>query len=319
MFRASPFVPIVLLLLSSVAAAQSYPDRPVKVLIGFPPGGVTDTLLRRIATRLEVQLGTAVVVENRPGASGTIAAAAVARAKPDGYTLLFGVAANLVIAPATMKHAPYDPATAFTPVVEVARGPYVFLVRSDAPARNMPEFIAWAKANPGKLNYASPGTGSAHHLATELIKRTTAIDLVHVPYTGGMYVALLSKQVDAMLESMPGPLPHLATGKLRALAVTGARRLTALPDVPTLSEQGLPNVDVNSWWGFVGPAGMPTAVVARLNSEVALALADSETKAALAAMSIEAAPGTPEAFGAYIRQENTRWKEFVAHSGLALE
>jgi len=294
------------------AFAETYPSRPIKVLHGFSAGGAPDAVLRQVAARLERSLGTPVVVENRPGASGTIAAAAVARAEPDGYTLLFGVAANLAVAPALAKPAPYDPVTAFTPIVEVARGPYVWLVRADAPARSMSEFVAWARSRPGQLNYASPGEGSVHHLATEMLKRAAGLDIVHVPVSSGMYLPLLGGQVDAMFDSMPAPLPHLASGKLRALGVTGAKRLAALPDVPTFAEQDLPGIDVNSWWGFVGPAGLPRDVVQRLNAEIGKALADPELAAALAKMAIEPSPSSPEAFGAYLAQEAARWKQVVA-------
>jgi len=294
------------------AFAETYPSRPIKVLHGFSAGGAPDAVLRQVAARLERSLCTPVVVENRPGASGTIAAAAVARAEPDGYTLLFGVAANLAVAPALAKPAPYDPVTAFTPIVEVARGPYVWLVRADAPARSMSEFVAWARSRPGQLNYASPGEGSVHHLATEMLKRAAGLDIVHVPVSSGMYLPLLGGQVDAMFDSMPAPLPHLASGKLRALGVTGAKRLAALPDVPTFAEQDLPGIDVNSWWGFVGPAGLPRDVVQRLNAEIGKALADPELAAALAKMAIEPSPSSPEAFGAYLAQEVARWKQVVA-------
>ncbi|MEO6746502.1 MAG: tripartite tricarboxylate transporter substrate binding protein [Caldimonas sp.] len=304
---------VVALSLGAPAIAQTYPTRPIKVLHGFGAGGAPDAALRQVAVRLERALGTAVVVENRPGASGTIAAAAVARADPDGYTLLFGVAANLAVAPALAKPAPYDPVTAFTPIVEVARGPYVWLVREEAPARSMGEFVAWARARPGQLNYASPGEGSVHHLATEMLKQAAGLDIVHVPITtGGIYVPLLGGQVDAMFDSMPAPLPHLAAGKLRALAVTGPKRLAALPDVPTLAEQGLPGIDVNSWWGFVGPAGLPRDIVLRLNAEVRKALAEPELVAVLAKMAIEPSPGSPEAFGTYLAQEAARWKQVAA-------
>ena len=307
------------LMLGGAALAQSYPTKPVKVLIGFAPGGAPDTVLRRIASKLEERLGQPVVVENRAGASGTIAAAAVARADADGYTLLFGMAANLAVAPATMKNPPYDALTAFAPIIEIARGPYLWLVRSDAPARNMQEFIAWSKKNPGKLNYASPGQGTVHHLATEMLKQAAGIDMVHVPYRGVLYVALLAGDIQAMFQSMPEPLPYLEAGRIRALGVTGNRRLAALPDVPTLAEQGLPEVEANSWWGFVGPAGMSNAVVAKLNAEIAGVLAEPELKAIFARWNIEPTPGTPEAFGLYIRQESIRWKEVVAKAGLQLE
>lgn len=307
------------LLVAHAALAQPYPARPIRILHGFAPGGPPDVVARQIAARLEKRIGAPVVVENRPGASGTIAASSAARASPDGYTLLFGVAANLAVAPAMMKTPPYDARTAFAPIVEVARGPYVWLVRADAPATTMVEFVTWARGRPGKLNYASPGIGSVHHLATEMLKRDLAIDLVHVPYKGGLYAALLSGEVDALFESMPGPLPHLAAGKIRALAVTGSRRLPALPDIPTLREQGLPGLDVNSWWGFVGPAGLPVPIAARLNAEITAVLSEPELTATLSQWGIVASPGTPEAFGAYIAQEAANWKEIIARSGIPLE
>ncbi|HEX2543168.1 MAG TPA: tripartite tricarboxylate transporter substrate binding protein [Caldimonas sp.] len=297
------------------AFAQGYPSRPIRVLHGFQAGGPPDVVLRQIAAKLERQLGQPVVVENRPGASGTVAATAVARGEPDGHLLLFGVAANLAVAPATMKTPPYDPVRAFTPIVEVARGPYLWLVRSDSPAKTMPEFIAWAKSQPRSPAYASPGQGSVHHLATEMLKQAAAVDLLHVPYTGGLYTALLSGQVDAMFESMPGPIPHLASGKLRAIAVTGIGRLAALPDVPTLAEQGIAGIDVSSWWGFVGPAGLPDGVVATLNKAVREALAEPDLRAALEKMGIAASPGTAAAFGAQIAEESARWQAIVARSG----
>ncbi|HZA95841.1 MAG TPA: tripartite tricarboxylate transporter substrate binding protein [Burkholderiaceae bacterium] len=302
-----------------VASAQSYPSKPIKLLNGFSAGGNADTVARFVAARLEERLGKPVIVENRPGASGTIAAAAVARSEPDGYTLLFAVAANLAVAPATMKAPPYDPAKAFTAIIEIARGPYLWLVRSDAPARTMKEFVAWAKENPGKLNYASPGIGSVHHLATEMLKRSAGIDIVHVPYKGGLYPALLTGDVQALFETMPGPIPHLQTGKIRALAVTGARRLDALPDVPTFAEQGLADIDANFWWGIVGPRGMPGAVVERLNAEIVLALRDPQIKATLAGWGVEPNPGTPEAFDLYINQQYVRWKSIVATTGLTID
>ena len=307
------------LLVAASAPAQVAPAGAVKVLIGFPAGGPPDLMLRKIAVRLAERLGTGVVVENRPGASGTIAAAAVARAEPDGQTLLFGVAANLAVAPATMKAPPYDPVKAFTPIVEVARGPYLWLVRSDAPAATMTEFVAWAKSQPGKLNYASPGPGSVHHLAGEMLARASGVQMVHVPYRSSLYTPLLAGDVQAMFESLPGPLPHLESGKLRALGVSGPKRLARLPNVPTLAEQGIQGVDANSWWGLVGPAGLPAVLVARLNREVRLILDEPELKSTLAGWGIEASAGSPEAFGAFIAEENARWKAQVQRIGLTLE
>jgi len=312
---------LAFLICAGAAGAQTYPSKAVTLVNGFPPGGPTDLTLRQIAAKLSERLGQPMVIDNRAGAAGTIAGAAVARAAPDGYTLLFGVAANLAVAPATMKNPPYDPAAAFSPIIEVARGPYLWLVKPAVPATNMKEFIAWAKGNPGKVNYGSPGLGSVHHLAGEQLKRAAGMDMVHVPYKGGTtaYTALLGGEIDAMFDSMPTPQPHIAAGKMRALGVTGSKRLQALPEVPTLAEQGVAGVDVHFWWGFVGPAGMPRDVVAKLNGEIARALADPELKATFAKWNIEPSPGTPEAFGAYIAQESKRWRETIAAIGLKLE
>ena len=303
------------------AAAQPYPSRPVTIINGFPPGGATDTVLRLIAAKLSERLGQSVVIENRAGAAGTIAGTAVARAEADGHTLLFGVAANLAVAPATMKNAPYDPARAFAAVIEIARGPYIWMVKPEVPARTMREFIAWAKQNPGKLNYGSPGQGSVHHLASEMLKQATGMEMTHVPYKGGAttYIAMLGGEIDAMFDGMPAPLPHIKAGKIRALAVSGPKRLPALPEIPTLAEQGVAGIDVHFWWGIVGPAGLPKTVVTRLNTEIARALADPEVRATFAGWDIESSPGTPEAFGAYIAQESSRWKAFMAKSGVKLE
>ena len=303
---------LIALAASAQASSQEFPSRPIRILNGFQAGGPPDIALRKIASGLEARLGQLVVVENRTGATGTIAAAAVARAEPDGHTLLFGVAANLAVAPALMAQPPYDPASAFAPVIEVARGPYVWVVRADAPARTLPEFIAWSRQNPGKLNYASPGQGSVHHISAELLKQAADLDIVHVPYKGGLYVALIAGEVHAMFESMPGPLPHLEAGKIRLLGVTGNRRLRILPDVPTFAEQGVPDIDVSSWWGIVAPAGTPGAIVARLNTEVAAVLASPDLQATMSKWGIEPTPGTPASFSDHIRQESKRWKERIA-------
>jgi tripartite-type tricarboxylate transporter receptor subunit TctC len=311
----------VSLMLGGSAFAQTYPSKPVTILNGFPPGGPTDTVLRQIAAKLSDRLGQPVVIENRAGAAGTIAGAAVARAEPDGHTLLFGVAANLAIAPATVKTAPYDPAKAFSAIIEVARGPYIWMVKPEVPARTMTEFVAWARTNPGKINYGSPGQGSVHHLAGEMLKQAADFQMTHVPYKGGTtaYTGLLGGEIDAMFDSMPTPLPHINAGKIRALAVTGSERLPALPDVPTLAEQGIPGVDVHFWWGFVGPAGLPNVVVAKLNTEIGRVLGDPDLKATFAKWNIEPSPGTPRAFATYIAQESARWKEFVSRSDLKLD
>jgi tripartite-type tricarboxylate transporter receptor subunit TctC len=306
---------------AGAAWGQAYPSKPVTILNGFPPGGPTDLTLRQVSAKLAERLGQPVVIENRAGAAGTIAAAAVARAPADGYTLLFGVAANLAVAPAAMKNPPYDPATAFSPIIEIARGPYLWMVKPDVPAKNLKEFIDWAKKNAGKVNYGSPGQGSVHHLAGEMFRRSAGLQMTHVPYKGGTtaYTALLGGEIDAMFDSMPAPMPHVQAGKIRAIGVTGTKRLAALPEVATLAEQGVPGVDVHFWWGFVGPAGLPKDVVAKLNAELTRALDDPQLKGTFAKWNIELSPGTPEAFGAYIAQESKRWREFIASAGLPLQ
>ena len=306
--------------LVAAPALAAYPDRPVTIVNGFPAGGPVDAALRPLAAKLAERLGRPVLVENRPGAAGTLGASAVARAAPDGYLLLFGVAANLAVAPATMRNPPYDPARAFTPIGEVAEGPYVWLVRADNPARDMGQFIAWTKAHPGQVNYATPGRGTVHHLATEMLKQKTGADMTHVPYKGGsaLATALLGGEVQAMIESPSAYLPQIRAGKLRALAVTGEHRLPSLPDVPTLDEQGIHGLNVHSWWGLVGPAGMPAEVVSRLNATLNDVLREPAMRELFLRMSATPMPGAPEAFGATIARERRRWRDFAASSGLDL-
>jgi tripartite-type tricarboxylate transporter receptor subunit TctC len=312
---------LLAVLIAAPAAAQVYPVRPVTVVNGFPAGGPTDAALRPIAAGLAERLGHPVLVENRPGAAGVLAAASVARAAPDGYVLLFGVAANLAVAPATMREPPYDPARSFTAIGEIARGPYLWLVRADNPARDMAEFVAWTRAHPGKVNYATPGRGSVHHLATEMLKRKTGADMTHVPYKGGaaLAAALLGGEVQAMIESPSAYLGSIRAGKLRALAVTGSERLASLPEVRTLDEQGIHGVDVQSWWGLVGPAGMPPERVARLNAELRAVLAEPQLVQLFEKMNVTPTPGTPQAFADTIAREWRRWREFAASSGLRLD
>jgi tripartite-type tricarboxylate transporter receptor subunit TctC len=297
------------LLATSGTAVHAQEPGQVKVVVGFPAGGPPDIVARRIAARWAQQTGRTVVIENRPGASGTIAAAAVAQAPADGSTLLFGVAANLAVAPATMSPAPYDATRSFSPIVEVARGAYVLLVRADAPAPDFAAFLQWAKAQPGRLNYGSPGDGSAHHLAMELLKASQQLHLVHIPYRSPLYPPLLAGDVQVIFESLPGPLSLLESGRLRALAVTGPKRLQRLPGVPTLRELGVSGMDdITSWWGFVAPARMARAKVNQLNAELRNAMADPELESQMHDWGIALTPGTPEAFGAMIADEGRHWK-----------
>lgn len=218
-----------------------------------------------------------------------------------------------------MAKAPYDPVTAFVPIVEVAHGPYVLLVRADLPVQSARGFVDWARANPGRGNFGSPGQGSAHHLAAEMLWRALDLQIQHVPFTNGMLNALIGGQVDVMLDNLPGPLAAVRGGRVRALAVTGRARLPALPEVPTFTEQGLPNPDVGFWWGLVGPAGLPPAEATRLNQEVNAILGEADTAALFANWGIATSGGTSEAFGRLIAGESARWSAFVARLGLKLE
>ena len=306
-----------LLFVAAGAAGQGFPSRPITLVNGFPPGGGPDILARQVATAASKRLGQPMVVENRPGASGTIGAGTVARAVPDGHTLLFGVGSNLAIGPATLKDVPYDPVQSFAPVVEIARGPYVLVVASALPARNVAELVEHAKRHPGKLNFASVGPGSPHHFAGELFRREAGIELVHVPYKGGgpAYAGFLAGEVQVFFDSMPGPQAHIQSGAVRPLAVTGPKRLAVLPDVPTFAEQGVQGVDVSFMFGVLAPAGTPRDAVLRLNAAIAESLADPEVRAAFARQAVEPSPGTPEAFGALVAAEAKRWREIVARTG----
>jgi tripartite-type tricarboxylate transporter receptor subunit TctC len=311
----------VAVLVAAGAAAQTYPAKPVTLVNAFPPGGATDIVARQLAAKLSQRFGQQVVVDNRAGAAGTIGAAAVARADPDGYTMLFAVAANMAVAPAVLKSVPYDPVKSFAPVIEIARGPYVLMVNPSVPAKDLAEFVAYAKRNPGKLNYATPGQGSVHHLVNEMLKQATGIDTVHVPYKGGapMYTAVVAGEVQILIDGMPGPLAQIQAGKVRALGVTGDKRLAGLPDVRSFAEQGVKGVDAQFWWGIVVPAGTPQPIVARLNAEIGQALTDPEIRATFEKQNIEPSPGTAEAFGTWIAAERVRWAEVVAKANIKLE
>jgi len=307
---------LLILVAAMPVAAQSYPAKPIVVVNGFPPGGGPDILARQLAGVLAKRLNQSVLVDNRPGATGTIGAASVARAEPDGYTLLFGVAANLVIGPSTLN-VQYDPVKSFAPIVEIARGPYLMLVSTRLPVNSVAQLIEYAKARPGKLNFGSVGPGSPHHFAGELFNREAGVELVHVPYKGGgpAYAAFLQGEIQMMFDSMPGPQAHLQSGSVRAVGVTGLQRLATMPEVPTLAEQGIPGIDIHFMFGMVAPAGTPKDIIARLNTEITQALTDAEVRATLARQAVQPSPGTPEAFGALVASELSRWRAIVQKTG----
>ena len=306
-----------LLVAATLAQAQTYPSKPVKIIAGFPPGGAADLLARVVADKLSALLGQTFVVENRPGAGGTIGADAVAKAAPDGYTLLLGAAASQTIAPAIYKSLPYDAAKDFKPVALVATIPVTLVVHPSVAANNVRELVAVMKAASAPMQYASSGSGAIPHLAGELFQLSQGVKLVHVPYKGAPLAMsdLLSGRVQLMFDNLPTVLAHIRSGKLRALAVAGAKRARALPDLPTLAEAGIPNAEVGSWFGVLAPAGTPDAIVGALTREIGKALAADDAKGRLDAMGAEPTYLTPEEFARLIRADTEKWARLVKATG----
>jgi tripartite-type tricarboxylate transporter receptor subunit TctC len=293
-----------------VAAAQQYPNRPIHIVVGFPPGGINDIAARLIASELTTSLGQPIVVDNRAGAGGTIGADFVAKAKPDGYTLLLGSVSNLAMAGSLYKSLPYDPTNDFTAVALVAASPNILVVHPDFPVHSVKDLIALAKEKPGTINYASAGIGTSNHLTVELLKVMADIDLVHVPYKGDApaVTAVLANQVPMMFPTLPVALPYIKAGKLRAIAVSSANRSPLLPEVPTVAESGgLPKFAVSIWVGVVAPPGTPKAIVDQLNAAIRKALDMPDTRQHLQALGANPAGGTPEEFSAYIASETAQW------------
>ena len=302
-------------------AAAEWPTKPVRLIVPFPPGGSTDILGREIAQKLQQALGQPFVVENKPGAGGSIGATEVARAAPDGYTLLMGHIGTLAVNPSLYKQLPYDPLTSFTPVALVARVPNVLVVNPAVNVRTVQELVALAQAKPGALRYASGGNGSAAHIAMEYFKLRTKTDIQHIPYRGTAPAVtdVLGGQVEMIMTGVPAVQQQVKAGKLRALAVSSRGPVASLPDLPTIASAGMPDFEAIQWYGVVAPARTPAAVVALLNEEINRALASPALKARLDAEGAEAAPGTPAAFGALIASEIARWKPVIEQSNMKPE
>ena len=298
-------------------AADTWPSRPLRIVVPFTPGGSTDILGREIAVKLSAALGQPVVVENKPGAGGSIGATEVARAPGDGYTLLMGHIGTLAVNPSLYPKLPYDPRVAFAPVALVALVPNVLVVNPQVAAKSVAELIALAKANPGQLRYASGGNGSAAHLAMEYFKLQAGVDITHVPYRGTAPAVtdVLGGQVEVTMTGAPAVQAQVKAGKLRALGVSGRAPVAALPGVPTIAAT-LPDFEAIQWYGVVAPAATPAAIVERLNAEINRALATPEMKARLEVEGAEAAPGSPASFGAMINSEIARWKPVVERANM---
>ncbi|HSH90475.1 MAG TPA: tripartite tricarboxylate transporter substrate binding protein [Ramlibacter sp.] len=310
----------ILAIPASAAFAQAYPSKPIKLIVPFAPGGFTDVVARILGQKLSVSMGQQFVVENKAGAGSTIGTDFVAKSAPDGYTLVM-VSSTHVISPWIYKNLPYDPIKSFTVVTKLVDSPYVLLVNPKVQARNVQEFIAMAKAAPDSIHYASSGNGSAQHLMGGLFVAMTGAPLKHVPYRGsaGAATDLVAGVVESSFAGVPNALAQVPQGRLKALAVTTARRIPQLPDVPTMQEAGVAGYEASVWLALLAPAGTPPDIVARLNSEIGKLMAAPDTRKALYDAGVEATPSTPEAMAEYMAQELGRWGKVVKDTGVKLE
>jgi len=299
-------------------AQADFPSRSVTLLVGFAPGGATDTAARIIAKKLSENLGQPVVVENKPGAGGNIVHHQMATANPDGYTILLGSVGPLSVSPHLVAKLPYDPLKDLAPLTMAVNFPNVLVVHAGVPAKSLAEYIALAKAKPGSLDYASTGVGSASHLAGELFNQRAGVDIVHIPYKGGgpAMTDLLGGRVSTYYSTHSTAGPHIETGKLRALAVTGAKRSTFLPNVPTIAESGFPGFEASNWYAFVTSSKVPQPILDRWNKELVKALNAPDVKEQLAKHFLEPSPGTREELAAYIKQEYDNWGRVVKKANI---
>jgi tripartite-type tricarboxylate transporter receptor subunit TctC len=320
MIRTAALLAAALALASPAARAQSYPSRPITLIIPFAAGGSNDLVGRAIGKKLTEAWGQPVVVENRAGAGGLIGTAAVAAAPPDGYTLLL-VSPTFTISPAIRKTMPFDTVRDFTPVAFIARSPLLVTASTKLPVQSASELFAQARSRPGQITYASAGLGSINQISTELIALSAGVKLMHVPYKGGAPALndLVGSHVDIFVSSLPQVLPLARSGQVKALAVTSARRTALLPDVPTLAESGLSSVDLGTWWGVAGPAGMPADIVNALNAEIGKMLTSPEFGTFLTNEGAEAEAMTPQQFGDMMRVEIERWTKVAHEANISID
>jgi tripartite-type tricarboxylate transporter receptor subunit TctC len=301
-------------------ALAAYPDKPITLIVPWAAGGTTDILARAIGQQLSLSMGQPVLVENRAGASGNIGAAQVAKARPDGYTLLIDTMTTLAVNPTLMGNLPFKGADDFTPIALIANVINTMVVNVSVPAKNVREFIAYAKANPGKLAYASSGNGSTNHLAAEMFKRAAGVEMLHVPYKGGAPAVAdtVGNQTQVLFSAGTQTLPHVKTGKLQLLAVTEPQRSALLPDVPTVAES-LPGYSMSVWYGAYGPAGMPRELVERINAELHKALSVPEVRARMDAMGVDLVKSTPEQLATTLRQDADRYARVIKELNIKLD
>ena len=318
------FIGVLLTLCACAASAQAgtadYPTVPVRIIVPFQAGGPTDILARAVAQHASQHLGQQFVVENKAGASGNIGADVVAKSKPDGYTLLMGSIGTNAVNAHLFSRMPYDTLKDFAPIALVANGTLMLVAHPSGPATDMPSLLAYARAHPGKLTYASGGAGASQHLAGELLKTTAKVDIVHVPYKGVVQgvTDVVAGQVNLTFD-LATVEPHIRAGKLRPIAVANARRSAAFPDVPTIAEAGVPGYEASAWYGLFAPAGTPPAVIAKLNGEVVRALQDPALRQRLAILGAEPAGSTPEELARFVRAEYDKWGRVVQAAGIRLD
>jgi tripartite-type tricarboxylate transporter receptor subunit TctC len=302
------------------AAAQNYPDKPIRLIVPFSPGGNTDVQARLIGNKLTAALGQQVIVDNRPGAGGTIGVDMAAKSAPDGYTIVMASFGNILVGPSLYKKLPYDPVKDFAPVILISEPAGLIVVHPSVPVKSFKQLIDYARANPGKLNYASAGNGTWNHLFAEQLKSLAKVQITHVPYKGAGPAMndVVGGHVQMMFAPFPSSRVHVNSGRLRALAATGTKRSLLFPDVPTVAQAGLPGYSAASWFGILAPAGTPKSVINRLNQEINTAFASPEIKAAYAAEGLDPAGGTPEDAAKSIRDGMAQWGKLIRDLGLKL-
>lgn len=307
-------------LVAGPAMGQAYPTKPIHMVVPFPPGGSADILGRTVGQKLSERLGQPVVIENRPGAGASVGAKAVSIAAPDGYTILLGTVSSHAMSPAT-NVVGYDPIKDFTPIAEIASIPFVVLAHPDLPVKSIADLIGLAKSKPGQVTYASAGSGTSNHLAGELLSMAANIKMLHVPYKGSAPALndLLGGQVNTMFDLQLTAMPQIKSGKVRALAMTGARRSALLPDLPTVREAGIPGYEVTAWFGFFGPAGVPKPIVDRLNSELNAIMKLPDIRSKFAELGVETESGTAEEFAGFVRSEAGKWAGVIKAAGITTQ
>ncbi len=308
---------LALLLATTVTYAQNYPTKPIRLLIGFAAGGGADIVARSLSPRLTEALGQQIIADNRPGANGIIAAELAVKAPPDGYTLLVAPG-NYAFAPAMYAKLSFDMASAFAPVSKLAETPLLVVVHPSLPVKTIPQLVALAKSRPGRLSYASGGIGGSAHLATELFRSLTQVDMVHVPYkgTGAAITDLIGGQVPLCFCTLPSVFPHAKSGRLRALAVTTVVRSSAAPDIPTVAEAGVPKYEMSQWYGLLAPAGTPAIVIERLNAEINKALKHPDVLSRMQTEGADPAGSSPQEFGTFFAAEIVKWTDVVRKAGI---